>query len=350
MSLVAHISRSALEHNLRALSDRSAPAAVMFVVKANGYGHGAVDVAAIAHGVGIRHFGCLEIETALSVRAVVPDPSVQLLAWQFSERDDLSVVAANGIDLGVGSTDLLDVIERAHVDGTDPIRVHLKVDTGLNRNGVPQNEWAPFVERVVDMDERGIVTAVGIWTHIAETSDEADIRAREQFETARNVAESALGRTLFAHLAASSASFRLPDFRFDAVRIGGHAYGIPSFDDVTPADMGLRPVMTLTADATADHDEEWGDVTSVNGGFADGVPGYAAGLVSLTVEGVRHPIAAVLEDEIIATGRPAGTRAYLFGDGSHGEQTVREWGDAMGTLGDEITCRISPLVPRVIAF
>lgn len=348
MSLTARISQHALEHNLRVLSERSAPAQVMFVVKANGYGHGVLDVSRIAYGVGIRHFGCLEIDTALSVRSVIDDRSVQLLAWQFSELDAIDAVSAADIDLGVGSHAQLDAIERVHAAGSGRIRVHLKVDTGLNRNGFPRDEWDTVVARAQTLESVGAIDVVGVWTHIAETSDDADARARREFESARAVAENALGRTLFAHLAASSASFRLPDFRFDAVRVGGHAYGIPSFDDVTPTEMGLIPVMTLVGEAVADVDEEWGGVVSVSGGFTDGVPGYSAGAVSVTVGGVRHEVRAVLEDEIIASGTPQFTEVFLFGDGSHGEQTVREWGDAIGTLGDEITCRISPRVKRVV--
>lgn len=346
MTLVARISRSALEHNLRTLSARSSPAAVMLIVKANAYGHGTSDVSKLAYESGIRHFGCLEIETALTVRAVVPDHGAMLLAWQFSSLDDLSRAARERIDLGVGSHEQLDFIEAAHVADSESIRVHLKVDTGLNRNGMSRAGWADFVARAVRMELAGVLTMAGVWTHIAETSDEHDARSRREFESARATLEAAVGRPLFAHLAASSASFRLSDFRYDAVRIGGHAYGIPSFDNISPAEMDLIPVMTLVGSAEADVDEEWGPITTVAGGFADGVPGYAAGKVHVTVNGVRHAIRAVLEDEVLAEGTPSEFEVFLFGDGSHGEQTVREWGDAMGTLGDEITCRISPSVPR----
>ena len=346
MTLEARISRRALVHNLQALSERSAPAAVMFVVKANGYGHGTREVSEIAYEAGIRHYGCLEIETAIAVREVVPDPEVMLLAWQFSEHDDLTQLVTHRIDIGVGSHDLLDLVEKAAAHVSEPIRVQLKVDTGLSRNGFPQSDWDSVVARVSRLERDGLLVVSGVWTHIAETSDDTDRQAHHDFEKARHELESTLGRTLFAHLAASSASFRLPEFRFDAVRVGGHAYGIPSFDDVTPADIGLVPVMTLVGDCDPDSDDEWGDVTSVDGGFVDGVPSYATGNVSVTIGGVRHPVLAVLEDEIILGGNPSESTAYLFGDGSHGEQTVREWGDAIGTLGDEITCRIPATIPR----
>lgn len=346
MTLVARISRSALEHNLRTLSARSSPAAVMLIVKANAYGHGTTDVSKVAYESGIRHFGCLEIETALTVRTVVPDHDAMLLAWQFSNVDDLSRVAHERIDLGVGSEEQLDFIEAAYAAGSGPIRVQLKVDTGLNRNGMSRAGWDDFVARAVRMELTGAITVAGVWTHIAETSDDHDERARREFESARAVLEAAVGRPLFAHLAASSASFRLADFRYDAVRIGGHAYGIPSFNNISPAEMDLIPVMTLVGSAEADLDDEWGPIAIVAGGFADGVPGYAAGKTHVTVNGVRHAIQAVLEDEILAGGAPSGAEVYLFGDGSHGEQTVREWGDAIGTLGDEITCRISASVTR----
>ncbi len=349
MSAIAHISHSALEHNLRVLSERSAPARVMFVVKANGYGHGDADVAEIAYHAGIRDFGCLEIETAVRIRAIIDDPDVLLLAWQFSDHDEVTLAAMAGVELGVGSHAQLDILEASHIPGV-PFRVHLKVDTGLNRNGVPQDDWGRFIGRAVGLEKRGIVRVTGVWTHIAETSDDADQRALREFSEARSVAEAAVGRSLFAHLAASSAGFRLPDFRFDAVRIGGHAYGIPSFDDITPHEMGLEPVMTLVAPATTGSHPVHGSIVTVAAGYVDGIPGYAAGRVSVTVGEVRCPVVEVHEDYLIALNAadvPSGV-ARLFGSGDMGEQTVREWGDALGTLGDEITCRIPASVPRIV--
>jgi alanine racemase len=321
----------------------------MFIIKANAYGHGVVDAAEIAYAAGIRHFGCLEIETAVIVRALLDDPDVSLLAWQFSDHDELALAAVTGVELGVGSTAQLDILENARIPGV-PFRVHLKVDTGLNRNGVPEADWGRFIGRVVGLEKRGIVRSVGVWTHIAETDDAADAKAHADFSAARTVAEGAIGRPLFAHLAASSASFRLPDFRFDAVRIGGHAYGIPSFDDITPHEMGLEPVMTLVAPSSPTHHPTHGSVVRVEAGFVDGVPGYAVGAVSVTIDGQRCPIVEVNEDHLFARnpGVSAAGIARLFGPGDMGEQTVREWGDALGTLGDEITCRIPASVTRIV--
>jgi alanine racemase len=321
----------------------------MFIIKANGYGHGDADVAAIAYEAGIRHFGCLEIETAIRARALFDDPEVALLAWQFGEHDEVTLAALAGVELGVGSHAQLDILEHGRFPGV-PFRVHLKVDTGLNRNGVPAPDWPRFVGRVVGLEKRGIVRTTGVWTHIAETDDEADNRAHATFREAREIAELALGRRLFAHLAASSASFRLPDFRFDAVRIGGHAYGIPSFDDITPHEMGLEPVMTLTAPASRSSHPVHGSIVRVDAGYLDGVPGYATRKVAVTIGGVRCEVLEVLDDHLIARDAGVGTAdtAYLFGSGEMGEQTVREWGDALGTLGDEITCRIPASVERVV--
>lgn len=347
MTAVARISRSALSHNLRVLAKRSSPAHVMFVVKANGYGHGDVAVSSIASSAGIRHFGCLEIETARRVRDALGESDSMVLAWQFSDHDALDIVVDGNIDVGVGSFDQLRILEKSHEVGK-PFRIHIKVDTGLNRNGVRQSDWPEFVSHVAELESQGVVTVTGVWTHIAETDDDSDTRAHTDFSAARALAEGVLGRPLFSHLAASSASFRLPEFRFDAVRIGGHAYGIPSFDGVTPENMGLIPVMSLEAPARREIHPLLGDVIVVDAGFSDGVPGYASGRVAITVSGQRCAIREVAEDHLIAEYRDGadGNLAVLFGSGASGEQTVREWGDALDTLGDEITCRVSPTVER----
>lgn len=340
MSAEVLINESSLIHNLKKLANVCSPAELMFVVKSNAYGHSAELVSKIAYQCGIRFFGCLEVDLAIRVSELVGQDS-RLLVWQLSRADDFRGLNPR-IEVGVGSLQELALIESAGL--TFPVKVHLKVDTGLNRNGVPAAGWEYFLQRVSEVESTGKVEVVAVWTHINEASDAADVSAREGFCDALSIAERVFSRKLLAHLAASSASFRLPDFRFDFVRVGGHAFGIPSFDGITPKEMGLIPVMTLTAPVSTDSAGR----TFVAAGYLDGIPGYAAGKASICVEGNLLLIDRVEADRTYLhdlTSGATGT-AYIFGDGENGEQTVRQWGDLLGTLGDEITSRIPARIPR----
>ena len=347
MSVEVWISEGALRHNLKTLSSKVAPTELMFVVKSNGYGHGVIAVSKIAEDAGIKWLGVLEIPAAIELRSVIRSPDVNILAWQFDKFDSLEEVAAKNIQLGVG-----DFAQLSQLSSYSNVKVHLKIDTGLNRNGVREVDWKHFVDEALALEKVGAISVVAIWSHLAETSDGSDDQARSRFEEALSWAESRFGRKLKAHLSASAASFRRSEFRFDMIRNGGHVYGIPSFDGTTPKDMGLIPVMTLVSKVS-----EVQQVSNnqfhlrVQAGYTHGIPGLAAGITEVTIGGRRYLVTEVLAESMIVTGsEPAdlGEIVYIFGDGSHGEQTVRQWADAIGTLGDEICCRINPSLRRIV--
>lgn len=350
MSVVAQISKKALQHNLGRLSALISPAELMFIVKANAYGHGSEIVSKIAVDSGIKVLGCLEIATALDLRELSECQSVELLAWQFDDQDPIDLAAENNIQLGVGNFEQLGLLAKSHSKTGKAVRVHLKIDTGLNRNGVASEDWAKFLKLAVAMEASGSIYIEAIWSHIAEKSDEDDDIARGIFMDALAQAEQLLSRKLIAHLSASSASFRRSEYRFDLVRNGGHAYGIPSFDGISAEAMGLIPVMTLTAPVVALENTVDGlNSVKIAAGYLHGIPGYSANKVEVAIGGNRFRVVHVDSETLTAVGKEvvtAGETAYLFGDGTHGEQTVREWGDAIGTLGDEICCRVSPAVAR----
>lgn len=352
MPVIALINKAALLNNFTKLREVFGSSDMMFVVKANGYGHGVFEVSEVAIECGIKALGALEISTAISLRKRFPNDRLLLLAWQFSEYDPIDQAAEENIHLGVGNLNQLSVLEKSYVRTGLSIKVHLKIDTGLNRNGVNFEDWPKFVDRAFVLEKAGAIRVAAVWSHIAEKSDSDDDIARDIFVRALKHAELKFNRSLMAHLSASSASYRRTNYRFDMVRNGGHAYGIPSFDGATADSMGLVPVMTLLSEviscqSTDDNQFE----VKISAGYLHGIPGYAANKVQAAINGKRFLITQVGDESLTALGstfaRP-GDKVYLFGDGSNGEQTVREWGDSIGTLGDEICCRISPAVKREI--
>jgi len=346
----ALIDLGAIRHNVLELRARVSPAALMVVIKADAYGHGAPVIAQTAVDAGTRFLGTLDIATALGLRAAGIGREVDILTWQYGPFEDFRAAIDAGITLGVSRQSELDRIEAAA--SGEVASLHLKIDTGLNRNGATAADWPALVTRALALQTAGIARVVGVFTHIAEASDAEDDLAVERFRAAISQAEE-LGATFAVrHLAASSAGFRRDDVRFDMVRMGGHVWGIPSFDGITPAEMNLRPALTLSAAITAV--EPLGDgagyLVEVPLGFADGIPRNVRSLVDVAVGGIRYP----LVDEIghssftlrVEAPVVVGDRAVLFGPGDSGEQTVREWGDLSGTLGDEIVARLGERIER----
>ena len=353
----AVIDLGALDANITHLRRTVAPAELMVVVKADAYGHGRVPIARQAVASGIRAIGALDLDTALELRAAGIADDVTVLAWLYPPGQDFGDAIAARIDLGVSSLAELGAITAAarrvaSSTGFVPPRLHLKLDTGLHRNGATAADWPALVAGAVEAERAGLVRTFAAWTHIAEASEDEDTVALERFLDGVSVARE-LGATIdLRHLAASSAGLRREDVRLDLVRMGGHCWGIPSFDGVTPAEIGLVPVMTLRAQVLGIR--ELGDERAeayVSAGYGDGVPRNVAGNCAVAVRGVQHPIVRVERDHLVIAVAPGteleqGDAAVLFGTGSAGEQTVRQWGDLSGTLGDEITTRIAARVPR----
>lgn len=333
--MTAQIDLMALRANLATIRARVAPAEPMIVVKADAYGHGLSRVAEVLIDEGIGWIGALDLVTAARLREVVP-PSVRLFVW----LSDLAETIPEGIDLGVST---LAQLEAARGRGS---RIHLKIDTGLHRAGASVEEWPALVARALELQERGELELVGAWTHIAEASDDEDSAAIARFHEAVAIAEAQGAVFEVTHLAASAASFARADARLDLVRIGAFAYGIAPGDGIGPGDLGLIPVMTLTAPVLASS----GGVTTLGIGAADGLQERLADRVTVAIAGRRFPVTEVELDRLLVdtgdTEFVAGEIAYLWGTGEHGEATLQEWADATGTIGEELVTRLGPRVER----
>lgn len=346
----AVVDLDAFDANLRHLRAMVAPAELMVVLKADAYGHGLVPMGLAAAQAGITRLGALDLLSALALRDAGVPNDVTVFAWLFAPEPDFTAAVNARIDLGISRISELHAVERAAVG--IPARVHLKIDTGLSRNGATEQEWPELVSTALSLQQRGIVEVYGAWTHIAEASEEEDTIAIARFTTAIAIAEGLGARFTLRHLAASSAGLRRADSRFDLVRMGGHCWGIPSFDGVTSEDIGLRQVMTLQSRVALIRAHADGTRSAMLPiGYADGLPPNVRGAVTVSINGSRYPLtnAVELDSVMVDIGRDEvsiGDRVVLFGPGGHGEQSVREWGDATGTLGDEIVTRIASSVPR----
>ncbi len=341
---VATIDLAAHRRNLELIATRVAPSSVMAVVKADAYGHGLLPLAHNAVRTGVRWLGSLDVDTALALRAGGIDDETAVFAWLLSPTDDLRVAIDAGIDLGISTLAELSAVQRA--EAPVAARVHLKIDTGLHRNGASPEDWPALVTRAVELETAGVVDLVGVWSHISEASDDDDTVSITRFHDAIALAQAIGADFEIRHLAASAASFSRPDARFDLVRVGAFGYGIAPGGGVGPAALGLTPVMTLSAPVLSVAE----GYATIGIGYGHGVSTAAVERVEVAIDGLRHPIVSLDRDRmrVMVGSAPvvAGERALLFGPGAHGEATLQEWADALGTIGEELVTRLTAAVER----
>jgi len=354
----------AIRHNV-ALLRGSTTAEVMAVVKADGYGHGMVPVARAALDAGATWLGVCTLDEALALRAA--GVTAPVLAWLLVPGLPLHDGISAGVDLSAAGTGLLaELVDAARRAGR-PARVHLKIDTGLNRGGAKPADWLALVEAAAKAQADGWVEVVGIWSHLA-CADEPDPATTDAQLAAFHDGLATAARfglpPRYRHLANSAAILTRPDTHFDLVRAGIATYGL---SPVPGRRFGLRPAMTVRARvllakrAAAGEGVSYGHtyVTSaattlavVPLGYGDGVPRHASNAGPVWLAGRRRTIAGrVCMDQIVLDCGDdpvsAGDVAVLFGPGDHGEPTADDWAAAVGTINYEIVTRMSTVrVPR----
>lgn len=353
-----------------ALLRASTTAEVMAVVKADGYGHGMVPTARAALAGGATWLGVCTLDEALELRR--DGITAPVLAWLVAPGMPLHDGVAADVDLSAASlTQLDELVTAAQLVGR-PARVHLKIDTGLARNGCTPAEWPALVEAAAKVEAAGQVEVVGIWSHFVyadapghETVD----RQLAGFTDALTVAGRAGLSPRYRHIANSAATLTRPDTHFDLVRPGIAVYGLsPLPRDPDGAYLhGLRPAMTARARVTLTKRVPAGQGVSyghtyvterettlalVPLGYADGVPRHASNVGPVRLGGRTRTVAGrVCMDQIVLDcgDDPVaeGDVAVLFGAGDDGGPTADDWAEVVGTINYEIVTRFgSTRVPR----
>jgi len=338
MTARVEVDLEAFARNLHRIRATVAPAQHLLVVKDDAYGHGLPAIVGRAVDEGVAWFGTFDVATAVAVRQT-GGAGCRVLAWTVYDEADIDAALEADIELGVGDATLLgDVIERARALGACA-RVHLKVDTGLHRNGIRPEEWAAAVARGQDAAAAGAVRIEGVWSHIAEASDAEDDAARTTFMSAADAVEGPVLR----HLAASAAAFARPEFRFDLVRIGAFAYGIRPEGGPSEGELGIEPIATLSAEVV----EVAGGDVRVDAGSLDGLDSRLAGRLQVATPGGARRLGAVAETSARVDAWEdacVGDRVDLIGRGA--PSTATDAAEMLGTIGEEIVLRFSPRLPR----
>ncbi|MGZ0711644.1 alanine racemase (plasmid) [Coraliomargarita sp. W4R53] len=358
----AIIDVGAIEDNVRHLR-RLTESDVIAVVKADGYGHGAGRAAAAALAGGASRLGVADIAEALALRSAGIDAPI--LAWLHAPGASFFEAAAHNIEIGVSSFEqLLQAAEAGSAQG--PVNVHLKLETGLSRNGIAPADYRVVFAEAARLERLGRVRVIGLFSHLANASLDEDRAQLARFH--EGVAAAALVgvNPHLLHIAASGGAIDLPEARLGCVRLGISIYGLSPFADRSSADLGLRPAMTLRGAVAAVRRVEAGAGVSygfdyrterettlvlVPLGYADGVPRQASGSGPVTIGGRRFTVAGrvAMDQFIVDVGDldvAVGDEVTLFGDPTLGAPAADDWADAAGTINYEIVTRIGHRVPR----
>jgi alanine racemase len=366
----AVVDLDAIRDNVAALAGHAGSAGVMAVVKADGYGHGLLPSARAAVRGGATWLGVAQLGEAMALRAA--GLTVPVLSWLHVPGSDFAAALAADVDLSVSALWALEEIAVAARRLGRPARIHLKVDTGLGRNGAFGDDWPDLLAAARRLEAEGAVRVVGVWSHFVYADAPAHPTVRlqqERFVEAVALAERAGCDLEVRHLANSAATLTNPGAHFDLVRPGIAVYGLSPVPDLgDPASFGLTPAMTFVAELAVTKAVPAGQGVSyghqyvtdrdttlalVPVGYADGIPRNATNVGPVGIGGVRHTVAGrVCMDQFVVDVGPEqevrpGQEVVIFGRGGPGEPTAEDWARATGTISYEIVTRIGARVPRI---
>lgn len=358
----AEVDLSAIDGNIRRIAARLRTGVrVCAVVKADGYGHGAVAVAKVALEAGADMLAVAIVNEAVELREA--GFGCPILVLGPAEACDAARMVAYGLDATVYDLSAARALSDA-ATASSLARVHLKVDTGMRRVGCEPGEAAPLAAAIAALPS---VRLIGVFSHFA-TADAEDLGfAKEQlgrFRTALAAIEAAGVDPGIRHMANSAAAIRMPEAGFDMVRLGIAMYGQkPSADrawevDLVPA-MSLRTRVSMVKDVAAGESVSYGRrfrtgrpsrIATLPLGYADGWPRALSGRASVLVRGARAPlVGSICMDQCMVDvtdipGVSRGDEVLLFGGA---DLSADEIAAALGTINYEVTCMVGRRVPRV---
>ena len=352
----------AIAANVATLKERVGDAAMMTVVKADGYGHGLVESARAARAGGADWLGAAVVEEALALREA--GDTGRILTWLTVPGEDYTRPIEADVDLTAYTVAEVEEIAAAARSLGVRARVQLKVDTGLSRGGATDEDWPALVAAAADAEQVGAVHVVGIWSHFA-CSDEPDHPSNDAqekaFVAALKVVDAVGIEPEVRHLSNSAGALLRPWSSYDLVRCGIASYGLsPAPETVTADELGLVPAMTARAvlamvkrvpgGAKVSYGHTWtAERPTVLGlvpaGYGDGVPRHASSTAHVLAGGRRRPVVGrvCMDQLVVDLGEDllaAGDEVVLFGDGRDGAPTAQDWADACGTISYEIVTRI----------
>jgi alanine racemase len=355
----AVVDLDAIAHNVETIRRATGIPHFMAVVKADGYGHGAVPAARAALAGGADWIGVVDAAEARELRS--EGVTTPILIWLHSPQEDFASAVELDLDVGASS---LDELERAASAGVPGIQ--LKVDTGLGRNGAVESGWPQLFERAAGLQRAGGPVIRGLFSHLANAGADADAAQAAAFDRAIDAAASFGLEPELLHLAATEGALGRPAARHNLVRVGLGIYGLSPFRDRSAGELGLRPALELSAGIVSVKPVPAGSGVSygyryrtreatrlalVPLGYADGVPRQASNRGPVVINGRWFEVSGTIAmDQFVVDVGDApvavGDRAVLLGNPATGIPSARDWALAADTIDYEIVTGLGRRIAR----
>jgi len=386
----AEIDLAAVRHNARLLRQVASPAALCAVVKADGYGHGAVAVGRAALEGGATWLAVGTVEEGVALREAGIDAAVLVLSEPSPEA--MGQAAAGRLIPTVYSLTGVEAAEQAAAAAGRTLAVHVKVDTGMHRVGADPSALARTIAAVVMAPH---LECGALWTHLAvadgtnEEDREFTVGQLRLFSELRRLVADLGVEIPLVHVANSAATICFPESHLDMVRCGIALFGVlpcpaleaafvdacaragASVERTGTRYADLRPALSLRAEVSHVRRLEAGErpsygrlralsvpsvVATVPVGYADGIPRrYFSEGGTVLIGGHRRPLAgAVTMDQIMVdcgadAEVSAGDEVVLIGRQGDERLTAWDWAEVLGTISYEVLCGIGPRIPRIVA-
>ena len=362
------IDLAALQHNIRQLQQYLQPqTALLAVVKADAYGHGAVAVARAAIAAGAQWLAVATLGEGVALRQAQIDAPILLLG-AIQTAAEVEAAAVWHLQPTLCDRAQVPLFARTLAQLGCRLSVHVKIDTGMSRLGVPWQEAVPFLQEIGQHPDIGIV---GFYSHLATADDPDPTIARQQHQRFA-AAIAAIERELkftppLLHLANSAAALSEPAWHYDMVRVGLAMYGLypaPHLQEAVP----LQPVLQVKARVTQVKEIPAGagvsyghrfvadrplPIAVIGIGYADGVPRNLSGCLDVLVRGRRlRQIGAITMDQLMLDASPlpdlkVGEVVTLIGRDGAVAIAAEDWAAQLGTISWEILCGFKHRLPRV---
>lgn len=350
-----------IAENVQLISEMAGPAtAIMAVIKANGYGHGAVGIAPTLVGNGVRYLAVATLTEALELREAFPTYPLFILGYTPDRL--LHHIVENNITQTIFSLEQAELLGSLAKTMDKIARVHIKVDTGFRRLGKEPSDV--FADEICEIFAVENLEVEGIFSHLALVNEEEN---EKQYQAFCEFIEALEGRGCefkYKHIADSIATVDYPRYRMNMVRPGALLYGMRGFHS------GFLPVQQAMTFRTAisqlhkvpkgegvSYDYLWKArrdslIATLPFGYADGYPRNLRDKGYVVINGVRVPVIGVIcMDQCMAdvTDVPdvvTGMEAIIYGDGHDGSMTIEEAAKLAGTNKNDIIARIPARPPR----
>ena len=350
----------AIGHNLQVVRRAANGRKVLAVVKADAYGHGVVQVAQRLQAEGVDGFGVALAEEGIELREAGIDRAILVL-------NGISG-GAHGDIIAAGLTPVLYELSEANafeaVSAGRPIDVHLKVDTGMGRLGVPLGELPRFLRELRRFPS---IRIAGLMTHLSTADADPEYVHHQMtgFAQAQGLVRRFGHEPVVLHAANSAACFRHPETHFDWVRPGLALYGYPGADSI---DAPLRPAMrwrteilrmrTLAPGESAGYGRSFRATSetrlaTIPVGYGDGLLRSASNRGQVLIRGVRCPIVGNIAMDLTTvdvsnvSDATIGDEALLLGEQMGAVLDARDLAAAASTIPYEVLTNVSRRVPRL---